>query len=115
MSMFTQSYVEEAHRIALEAALRGRTSLTPPLLLKLYKHAHDAALTAPSKENGFFHSRIQTDAYVVGTCTDAKTGFCVQLVKRNNEPHMLLTVGQKFAMENVDAVRGNINTQFWQA
>ena len=114
MTMFTQPYIEETHRIALEASMRGRTGLTQALLAKLYKHALEAASSATSRENGFFHSRIQTPEYTVGTCTDAKTGYYVQLVKRTEDPHLLLTLGQKFAMENVDVQRGNVNTLFWQ-
>jgi hypothetical protein len=112
--MFKQPYIDETHRIALEAALKGRTTLTQALLAKLYKHALEAATAATSRENGFFHSRIETPDYTVGTCTDVKTGVYVQLVKQKTNPHLLLTLGQKFAMENVDTVRGNINTLFWQ-
>ena len=110
------AYIEEGHRITLEAAIRNHIGASETLLAKLYKHAHEAATTtATSKENGFYHSRIETPEFVLGACTDAKTGVYVQLVRRKDNPHLLLTVGQKFAMENVDTVRGNTNTVFWQA
>jgi len=112
--MFNQHrYIEETHRIALEAAIRNHAGITAPLAARLYKHALDAATTRTSHENGFFHSRIEAKGFTVGTCTDAKTGFYVQLVKQDNSPHLLLTLGHKWAMENVDMIRGNINTTYW--
>lgn len=112
--MYRQNYIDETHRLALEAAMKGRPHVVQGLLIKLYKHALEAATALPSKENGFFHSRIEAADYVVGTCTDARSGVYVQLVKQKTSPHLLLTLGQKFAMENVDTARGNINTLFWQ-
>lgn len=107
-------YIEETHRIAIEAAIRNHAGITGPLAARLYKHAMDAITNGrTSGENGFFHSRLESGDLIVGTCTDARTGFYIQLAGRKGEPHYLLTLGAKWAMENVDAMRGNTNMLFW--
>jgi hypothetical protein len=108
-------YIEETHRIAIEAAIRNHTGITPSLAARLYKHAMDAVTNCrTSGENGFFHSYMEVDNLGIGTCTDAKAGFYVQLARRKDDPHhLLLTLGQKWAMENVDVMRGNTNMLFW--
>lgn len=113
--MFNQfKYIEETHRIALEAAIRNHSGITVPLASQLYKNALDAVNNGRTNTtNGFFHSLLDTEHHIIGTCTDARMGFFVQLAKRKGEQHTLLTVGQKWAMENVDPMRGNTNMLFW--
>lgn len=108
------TYIDDSHRVALEAAIRRHDTITAALVAKMYKHALSAVTSGQaSNENGFFHSRLTSGNTVIGTCTDARTGFFVQLVSHTNGAHHLLTMGQRWVLESADPMRGTINTLFW--
>jgi hypothetical protein len=105
------TFIRPEHRVALASCVRQHAVITPPILADLYKAAL-ANIATPSQISGKITSHLNNETIHVGTATDVKTGFYVQLAKVN-DGNPLLTVGAKWAMESPNAVQGNIATLIW--
>jgi hypothetical protein len=105
-------FIAPEHHVALESCIRNHNVITSPLLAELYK----AALFNVDKQTqitGRHTSHLITANVRIGTATDAKTGFYVQLAKVEGQERPLLTVGSKWAMEQPNALQGNVATHIW--
>jgi phage gp16-like protein len=115
-------YIAKQHYVALESAIRNHSvisSINASLLAKMYKLALDG-LTTGVKEDGFFTSSLAVDARLTGVAmtvssvTDAKSGLWIQLAKVEGQAQAYLTLGQKWAMEQLVPAHGNVSTIFWK-
>jgi hypothetical protein len=105
------TFIRPEHHVALASCVRQHAVITPPMLADLYK----AALTCidqPTQHPGKITSHLNNGTISMGTATDSKTGFYVQLAKVGSG-HPLLTVGAKWAVEAPNAMQGNIATLLW--
>lgn len=108
-------YILQQHHVPLESAIRNHSvasQVNAPMLAKLYKLALDG-LKQPVQEQGFYTSSLRSGNITLSSATEAKTGLWLQLAKVEGQPSQYLTVGQKWAMENLNPVQGNIQTMFW--
>lgn len=109
------SYVLPQHHVALESVVRNHsvsTTVTGPLLAKLYRLALDG-LVKPVQADGFYTSTLRAGNITLSSVTEVKTGLWLQLAKVENQPNPYLTVGQKWAMEQLMPAQGNVQTVFW--
>ena len=108
-------FVLNQHRAALASAVRIHSvvsAATAPILAALYKHALDG-LTAPVKADGYYTSTLNTsDEITVSSATDAKSGLWVQLARAGGRLPVL-TIGQKWSMEQFNTMTGSTNTIIW--
>lgn len=111
--MFIQyTFIQPEHHVALDSSIRNHAGIMPKVLANLYKSAL-ANLERTACETGQFTSHLKSENVAVGTATDAKTGVFVQLARTGENPHLLLTVGTKWAMEQPNPLQGNIATTLW--
>ncbi len=100
------------HHVALTSCVRNHVTVTAPLLASLYASAQENLQKAKT-QTGLLTSHISAGNMVIGTATDANTGFFVQLVKLENNEKPLLTVGAKWVVEQFNAAQGNTATKLW--
>ena len=108
-------YIAVQHHVALASCIRQHSVVsgaTAPLFAKLYKLAQDG-LAKPANEPGFLASVLVTTEVTVSTVTDAKTGLYIQLARVQSQTSTYLTVGQKWAMEQLSPQHGNVATTLW--
>lgn len=109
-------YILKQHHVTLESAIRNHSvasTVTAPRLARMYKLALEG-LTEPVKEEGIFASTLRSGTITLSSVTDAKTGLWLQLAKVENQTHPYITLGQKWAMEQLMPAQGNVQTIFWQ-
>ena len=119
--MFAQySFIDKKHVVSLQACVRNHSVITQQLLAKLYKvalfglqEAEYGRQPQESPEQGIMISSISAGDMKIGTGTDDKTGFYIQLAKVKDVKGALLTVGAKWAMERPSALAGNLSTVHW--
>lgn len=110
------TYILPQHHVTLESAIRNHSvisSVNAVLLAKMYKLAVDG-LKNPVQETGFYTSSLRAGNITLSSVTEAKSGLWLQLAKVENQPNPYLTVGQKWAMEQLIPAHGNVSTLFWQ-
>jgi hypothetical protein len=108
-------YILPQHHVALESAVRNHsvnTTVTAQLLAKLYNLALEG-LTKAVQAEGFYTSSLRSSNIMLSSVTEAKTGLWLQLAKVENQPQPYLTLGQKWAMEQLMPAQGNVQTVFW--
>jgi hypothetical protein len=109
------TYILPQHHVALESAIRSHSvisTVNAVLLARMYRLALDG-LKEPVQDTGFFTSSIRASNVTLSSVTEAKTGLWVQLAKVDTQPGPYLTVGQKWAMEQLNPAQGNVSTVFW--
>jgi hypothetical protein len=107
-------FIPQAHQVALQSAIRNHnmgTGIASTLLGALYKLALDG-LAGPVIHKDFYTSTLRDkNGIALSTATDPGTGIFVQLAQATGSP--LLTFGQKWAVEGINQIQGNIATKFW--
>jgi hypothetical protein len=101
------------HHVALESCIRNHPVVTAQMLVKLYEAALQSIDSPAPGTADLSVSHINGGEYTIGTATDNKTGFYVQLVKFKNKSDTRLTVGAKWVMERDNPVHGNTSTTLW--
>lgn len=108
-------HVAVQHKVALESTIRQHSvvnTVNAPTLAKMYKLALDG-FTAPTKEEGFLSSVLNTGTVTISAITEAKSGLWLQLARVKDQTGTYLTVGQKWAMEQLSPQHGNVATTLW--
>jgi len=114
--MFKQfPYITAEHAKAMASAIRNHDDITEHMLARLYDAALKSASGPLPDMEGIIPSKMnvsnqQHGTVVVGTATDEKSGFYVQLARTSGKN--LLTVGQKWVMEQPN-MQGNVATVLW--
>ncbi len=119
--MFDYPFIAEKHRFILERSTMNNADVAKvATVAKLYESALEQLHADPSnhvkttrKNPTFMYSRMLLPGeFVVSSCTDTETGIYVQLAGAKGAADPILTVGSKWALENVDGV-GTIGTMMW--
>lgn len=108
-------YVQKQHHVALASTIRSHavvSTVNATVLAIMYKHAL-ACLDNVVALDGFFSSRLCAEGVTLSSVTEAKTGLWMQLAKLDGKPSLLLTIGQKWAMEQPVPAHGNVATTLW--
>ncbi len=109
-------YIPPQHAVTLESAIRSHSvisSVNAVLLARMYKLALEG-LGKPTQETGFFTSTLQAGTVTLSSVTEAKTGLWLQLAKVAQQSNPYMTLGQKWAMEQLSPAHGNVSTVYWQ-
>lgn len=108
-------YIQKQHHVALASTIRNHavvSTVNATVLATMYKHAL-ACLDGVKPMDGFFSSNLRADGVTLSSVTEAKTGLWMQLARLDDKPSLLLTVGQKWAMEQPVPAHGNVATTLW--
>lgn len=110
-------FIAKQHYVALESAIRNHSvisGINASLLAKMYKLASDGLAGAVKDESFFTSTLITKNNITVSSVTDTKTGLWIQLAKVEGQAQAYLTLGQKWAMEQLVPAHGNVSTTFWK-
>lgn len=110
-------FIAKQHHVALQSAIRNHSvvsGVNAALLAKMYQLAA-SGLSGAVKDEAFYTSTmVTTNKITISSVTDAKTGLWLQLAKVEGQAQAYLTLGQKWAMEQLVPAHGNVSTIFWR-